>query len=78
MASAPDLLSILASNKDAGVAAVAVKAMSYQRDVERMQTMTEGDGISASTAESWRNLVFAYGIVVRELSQTAQELKEKR
>ena len=73
MRGSPDLLSILASDKDAGVAAVATKAEAYARDVERLRYMADHDDPAAVT---WRELAFAYGIVVRELRTVAQDLKE--
>lgn len=65
-----DLLSILAQDKNAGVAAVASKAASYQRDVERLKPLIESEPDG-----DWQGIVFAYAIVARELKFVAQELK---
>ena len=68
----PDLLSILAQDKNAGVAAVAKKAASYQRDVEKLRVMATD---FPRDAQTWEELADSYAIVARELKGVAQELK---
>ena len=74
MRGSPDLLSILASDKDAGVAAVASKAQSYQHDAQSFREASKNAG--PGLTESIDGLATTYSIVARELLAVARALKD--